>query len=426
MNPESNHWLFDYFVELGASESAASYLNLATLFLAMILIAILADFIIWRVLRVISTRMARSTKTNFDDILISNRVPRKLAHIIPLLLVMELTPYVFTDFEYAEELFTKAVLILAVILVIQIAKYSLLSIRDYLKQLPRFRDKPIDSFIQVFMIFASIAGIMTIFAIITETTIWKFFTALGAASAVILLIFRDSILGLVASIQVSANDMVRIGDWISFEKYGADGDVIEINLATVKVQNWDKTITTIPTYALISDSFKNWRGMQDSGGRRIKRALILKQESVHFLTNAEVNDLKKIDLIRNYLDDRVQKIDRYNEERNVNRALMINGRNLTNLGIFRKYVESYLENHTAINKEMTMMTRQLAPTPQGIPLEIYVFSKDKRWQNYEFIMADIFDHLISAVPYFGLEIFELPSSLLPGNLGSKGNVSQPV
>ena len=166
--------------------------------------------------------------------------------------------------------------------------------------------------------------------------------------------------------------------------------------------------------------------MQDSGGRRIKRALILKQESVHFLTNPEVNDLKKIDLIRNYLDDRVQKIDRYNEDRNVNRALMINGRNLTNLGVFRKYVESYLENHTAINKEMTMMTRQLAPTPQGIPLEIYVFSKDKRWQNYEFIMADIFDHLISAVPYFGLEIFELPSSLLPGNFGSKGNVSQPV
>ncbi|MBT8323042.1 MAG: mechanosensitive ion channel family protein, partial [Eudoraea sp.] len=232
MNPESNHWLFDYFVELGVSESAASYLNLATLFLAMILIAILADFIIWRVLRVVSTRMARSTKTNFDDILISNRVPRKLAHIIPLMLIIELTPWVFTDFEYAEELFTKAVLILAVILVIQIAKYSLLSIRDYLKQLPRFRDKPIDSFIQVFMIFASIAGIMTIFAIITETTIWKFFTALGAASAVILLIFRDSILGLVASIQVSANDMVRIGDWISFEKYGADGDVIEINLAT--------------------------------------------------------------------------------------------------------------------------------------------------------------------------------------------------
>ncbi|MBT8178816.1 MAG: mechanosensitive ion channel [Eudoraea sp.] len=420
MNPESNHWLFDYFVELGVSESAASYLNLATLFLAMILIAILADFIIWRVLRVVSTRMARSTKTNFDDILISNRVPRKLAHIIPLMLIIELTPWVFTDFEYAEELFTKAVLILAVILVIQIAKYSLLSIRDYLKQLPRFRDKPIDSFIQVFMIFASIAGIMTIFAIITETTIWKFFTALGAASAVILLIFRDSILGLVASIQVSANDMVRIGDWISFEKYGADGDVIEINLATVKVQNWDKTITTIPTYALISDSFKNWRGMQDSGGRRIKRALILKQESVHFLTDTEVDELKKIDLIRKYLGDRVQKIEQYNQDRKVNRELMINGRNLTNLGVFRKYVETYLENHTAINKEMTMMTRQLAPTPQGIPLEIYVFSKDKRWQNYEFIMADIFDHFISAVPYFGLEIFELPSSLQPGNSGFTG------
>ena len=252
---------------------------------------------------------------------------------------------------------------------------------------------------------------MTIFAIVTDTTIWKFLAALGTASAVLLLIFKDTILGLVASIQVSANDMVRIGDWISFEKYGADGDVIEINLATVKVQNWDKTITTIPTYALIADSFKNWRGMQESGGRRIKRALILKQESVHFLNDQQIKDLQEIDLIKNYLIDRNEKINKHNEEHNANKSLMINGRNMTNLGVFRKYVETYLENHSAVNKEMTMMTRQLAPTPQGIPLEIYVFSKDKRWQNYEFIMADIFDHLISAVPYFGLEIFELPSSL---------------
>ncbi|MBT8320932.1 MAG: mechanosensitive ion channel family protein, partial [Eudoraea sp.] len=303
------------------------------------------------------------------------------------------------------------VLILGGILVIQITKSVLLSIRDYLKSLPRFRDKPIDSFIQVFMIFAWLAGIMTIFAIITDTTIWKFLTALGAASAVILLIFKDTILGLVASIQVSANDMVRIGDWISFDKYGADGDVIEINLATVKVQNWDKTITTIPTYALISDSFKNWRGMQDSGGRRIKRSVILKQDSVHFLNAKEIENLKEIALVKNYLVDRSEKINQFNEERNVDKSLMINGRNLTNLGVFRKYVETYLENHSAVNKEMTMMTRQLQPTPKGIPLEIYVFSKDKRWQNYEFIMADIFDHLISAVPYFGLEIFELPSSL---------------
>jgi miniconductance mechanosensitive channel len=205
--------------------------------------------------------------------------------------------------------------------------------------------------------------------------------------------------------------MVRLGDWVTMDKYGADGDVIEINLATVKVQNWDKTITTIPTYALISDSFKNWRGMQESGGRRIKRSLILKQESVHFLNEGEIEELKKISIIKDYLKERSEKINQFNKDRNVDKSLMINGRNMTNLGVFRKYVQTYLENHTAVNQEMTMMTRQLQPTPQGIPLEVYVFSKDKRWQNYEFIMADIFDHLISAVPYFGLEVFELPSSL---------------
>ena len=418
MNPESKHWLFDYFTGLGVSESAATYLNLTVLLLATILLAFLIDFILWRVLRIISVRMARSTKTNFDDILITNRVPRKLAHVVPLLLIHELVSWVFFDFPYARTIALKVVMILGVYLVISITKRVLLSIRDYLKGLPRYQDKPIDSFIQVFMIFASVAGVMTIFAIITDTTIWKFFTALGAASAVIILIFKDSILGLVASIQVSANDMVRIGDWITFEKYGADGDVIEINLATVKVQNWDKTITTIPTYSLISDSFKNWRGMQESGGRRIKRALILKQESIHFLNEEQVEGLKKIDLIRNYLVDRSEKINQYNTEKKVNRELRVNGRNLTNIGVFRKYVETYLQNHTAVNKDMTMMTRQLAPTPQGIPMEIYVFSKDKRWQNYEFIMADIFDHLISAVPYFGLEIFELPSSLQ--SLATKG------
>ncbi len=424
MIPESNHGLFDYFVGLGIPESTAVYVNFGTLFLAMLLMAFLVDLILWRILRVVSVRIARTTKTNFDDILITNRVPRKLAHIIPLLLVLEMLPWVFTDFEYAKNLSIKTVYIIAVVLVIRISKSFLLSIRDYLKSLPRFKDKPVDSFIQVFMVFAWLAGFMTIFAIITDTTIWKFLAALGTASAVLLLIFKDTILGLVASIQVSANDMVRIGDWISFEKYGADGDVIEINLATVKVQNWDKTITTIPTYALISDSFKNWRGMQESGGRRIKRALILKQESVHFLTDQEINNLQEIELIKSYLVDRSEKINKHNEEHNANKSLMINGRNMTNLGVFRKYVETYLENHSAVNKEMTMMTRQLAPTSQGIPLEVYVFSKDKRWQNYEFIMADIFDHLISAVPYFGLEIFELPSSLTIGK--DEGNVEKTI
>jgi miniconductance mechanosensitive channel len=260
------------------------------------------------------------------------------------------------------------------------------------------------------MIFAWVLGGLAIFAILTETTIWKFFTALGAASAIILLIFKDSILGLVASIQVSINDMVRIGDWITFDKYGADGDVVEISLATVKVQNFDKTITTIPTYALISDSFKNWRGMQESGGRRIKRPILISQKSIRFLTDQDVDELKKIERVRPYLIDRMDKIKTHNESHEVDKSLAINGRNLTNFGVYRKYIQEYLEQHPAVHKGMTLMVRQLQPEPHGIPLEIYVFSSDKRWENYEYIMADIFDHLLAALPFFGLEVFEWPTS----------------
>jgi len=283
------------------------------------------------------------------------------------------------------------------------------TIRDYFRTLPRLKDKPIESYIQVLLIITWLIGILLIFAVLTNNPIWKFITALGAASAIFLLIFKDTILGFVASIQVSANDMLRIGDWITFEKYGADGDVIEINLATVKVQNFDKTITTIPTYALISDSFKNWRGMSESEGRRIKRSLNLKMESVSFLLPEKVNELKNIQLISGYLNSRQRIIDDFNKNNKIDKQLLINGRNLTNLGVFRKYIETYVEKHSAINTEMSLMVRQLAPTTQGIPIEIYAFSKDKRWQNYEYIMADIFDHLIAAVPYFGLELFELPS-----------------
>ncbi|MFP2994847.1 mechanosensitive ion channel domain-containing protein [Spongiivirga sp. MCCC 1A20706] len=409
MEKKLSHILYDYLIKIGANESTASYFNMAALFLSMLLLVFICDYVIWKLLRFISSRIAKRSKTNFDDLLIANKLPRFLAHIFPLLLAIEMIPWVFIDFQYVENVMIKIAYILGVVLVLKIVRSLLNTIKDHLKTLSSFKDKPIDSYIQVFMIFAWVAGIMTVFAIITETTIWKFFTALGAASAIILLIFKDTILGFVASIQVSINDMVRIGDWITFEKYGADGDVVEINLATVKVQNFDKTITTIPTYALISDSFKNWRGMNESGGRRIKRALIIKQESVAFLTDEQINELKKIHLISSYLESRGAKISEYNAAHQIDKSIAINGKNLTNLGVFRKYVETYVENHSAINKDMTVMVRQLPPSTQGIPIEIYAFSSDKRWKNYEYIIADIFDHLIASITYFDLELFELPS-----------------
>ena len=342
--------------------------------------------------------------------MVNNKVFRNLAHIIPLLVAIEYVPMVFSDFPYWENIVVKGLNILGILITLWVAKSLLNTFKDYFKTLANFKDKPIDSYIQVFMIFAWAIGLFSIFAIIAGITIGSFLTGLGAVSAVIILVFRDTILGFVASIQVSINDMVRIGDWISFEKYGADGDVVEINLATVKVQNWDKTITTIPTYALISDSFKNWRGMMDSGGRRIKRALHIKVNSVNYLTPDAIEGLKQIDVLKNYLTKKQIEIDAFNKSNEVNKDLLLNGRNLTNLGVLRKYMLTYIENHSGVNKDMTIMVRQLAPSPEGIPLEIYAFSSDKRWQNYEYIMADIFDHFIAAIPYFDLEIFEYPNN----------------
>jgi miniconductance mechanosensitive channel len=393
----------------GLSENAAKYLNMVALLLALLFVVFLIDFLIRKLLIRTFNEFAMRSKTNFDDFLISNKVPRNIAHIIPFVIALEFAPDIFSDFPQFETYVEKGLQVFAILLILWVVRSLLNTVKEYFKTLPRLKDKPIDSYIQVFMIFAWLAGFMSAIAIITGIPFFTFLTGLGAASAVIILVFRDTIMGFVASIQVSINDMVRIGDWITFEKYGADGDVIEINLATVKVQNFDKTITTIPTYALISDSFKNWRGMMNSDGRRIKRAINIKLSGISYLTNDEVTKLKDIQLIKAYLETRSTDIEKYNNEVGANKNLAINGRNLTNIGVFRKYIQTYIEKHSAINKDMTIMVRQLAPTSQGLPIEIYAFSNDKRWVNYEYIMADVFDHALAALPYFNLEVFEFPS-----------------
>lgn len=404
------HFFYDKFILSGMSESLAEYLNMIILLIGLLLILIITDYLTRKIIVVTFTQFSEKTNTHFDDLLVKNKAPRNIAHIIPVIIADNLLNNVFIHFEYARNIAEKGLEVFGVLLTLWIVRSLLHTFKDFFKTLPSLKDKPIDSYIQVFMIFAWVIGFMFSFVILTDTKITTFLTTLGAASAVIILVFKDTIMGFVASIQVATNDMVRIGDWITFEKFGADGDVTEINLATVKVQNFDKTITTIPTYALISDSFKNWRGMTDSGGRRIKRALIIKQESVKYLTNEEIDTLKKIQLLTSYLDKRQKDIITYNERNSADKNLLINGKNLTNMGVFRKYMETYVENHSAINEEMTIMVRQLAPSSQGIPIEIYAFSKDKDWKNYEYIMADIFDHLVASVSYFQLQLFELPSN----------------
>lgn len=406
------HYFYDHFMSLGLSEVSAKYLNMLCLLIILVIILFITDRIARRLIINISNRFSENTKTNFDDLLVSHRAPRRVAHLVPLILTIKLFPVVFHDFPHFEGYIIMLIKVYGILLTIWIIRSILNTFESYFKTLPRLKDKPIDSYIQVAMLFIWIIGVASILAILINLSFLKFFTTLGAASAILLLIFKDTILGFVASIQVAINDSVRIGDWITMEKYGADGSVIEINLSTVQVQNFDMTITNIPTYALISDSYKNWRGMQSSGGRRIKRALILKAKSIKYLTEDDINKLKGIQLISGYLENRQKDIINFNTERQIDKSVLINGRNLTNLGVFRKYMQTYIENHSAVNKDMTIMVRQLEPTPHGLPLEIYCFSSDKRWENYEYIMSDIFDHALAAVPYFDLEVFEYPTKFV--------------
>ncbi len=401
------NWANNFFLEFGFSENVASYGNLVVNTIVLIIIAFLLDYIFKRILIYTLSVMASRTKTKFDDILVSNKTAKYIAHLVPLLFVFKTVPIILRDFTRWEILFEKGVKIYIIFLSLWIIRSVFNALKDFLKEKPRFSDKPIDSYIQVIMILLWMFGAFSFLSVLFSIDETTFLAAFGSISAIIILVFRDTILGFVASISVSVNDMVRIGDWITMEKFGADGDVIEINLATVKVRNFDNTTTTIPTYSLISDSFRNWRGMLKSDGRRIKRHVLIRSKSVRFVTPEELEKFKKIQHLTSYIEHRQADIDKFNSANAIDKSVIINGRNLTNLGLFRKYLTQYVQNHSGINKDMMLMIRHLQPTEKGIPLEIYCFSKDKVWENYEYIMADILDHVIASVAYFDLELFEL-------------------
>jgi len=414
---------FTYFYKLlinnGLSEETAKHLNVLINAAILTIVLLVLNYIIKRIIVRAFKALTNKTKSTYDDFLVKSNFPKYVARIIPFFILRAFLPALLADFESLKIYSERITDVYLIILIVWIFRSIVKASTNYLRHKDQFKDKTLDSYAQILIIFIWFIGLINIFSVLTGQDIITFLTTLGAASAILLLVFKDSILGFVASIQVSVNDMVRIGDWISVEKYGADGDVTEINLTTVKVSNWDKTITTIPTYALISDSFKNWRGMQDSGGRRIKRALTVKLTSVKFLEGRDLERFSKIQLIAPFIEHRQKDINEYNSANNIDNALMVNGRNQTNLGLFRKYCDLYLNKHPALNKEMTIMTRHLEPNNKGIPIEIYAFSNDKQWVNYEHIMADIFEHLIAAIPYFDLELFQEPSSKDLQDLNSK-------
>ncbi|MGB0395789.1 MAG: mechanosensitive ion channel family protein [Flavobacteriaceae bacterium] len=402
--------LLDFYQRLGINQSMAEDLEAITFGLIVVLMAFIFWLVSKRILRLIFLKISKRTKSKFDDFLIKNKIPETLSFFPPLFILIGFLPQSLISFPLLEQPVASLLEILGAIVTIILVRRLLNSFKDFFKTLKNFKDKPIDSYIQVIMIFVWFIGIMFVFSILSGKDIGTFLATLGALSAVILLIFKDSILGFVASIQVTINDTVRIGDWITMKSYNADGDVIEINLSTVKVQNFDNTITSIPTYKLVSDSFVNWRGMSESGGRRIKRALLIRVSSIHFVDDLHLQKLLKIERIAPFITQRKKEIEAENNAQQADKSLLLNGRNMTNIGLFRRYALAYLQNHPEINNELTVMVRQLAPTPQGVPIEVYVFVKDKVWVNYERIMSDIFDHLLAAIPFFELECFEYTSS----------------
>ncbi|WP_264530073.1 mechanosensitive ion channel family protein [Flavobacterium sp. N502540] len=405
------NFLYPIFRDWGMSRNIASYVSLVFNIAIMVILAYAIYYFAKFVLVTLTAIFAQRTKTKFDDYLIHNKTTKYTAYLIPFFFIYKAVPIILDKYEYWEAVFGKIVGVYIVLLGLWITRTIFNALRDYLKQKPEYSDKPIDSFVQVIMIVLWIFGVAIIISKLFGIKQGELLTILGTLSAIIILIFRDTILGFVSSVQVAINDMVRIGDWITMDKFGADGDVIEINLTTVKVRNFDNTITTIPTYALSSDSFQNWRGMQKSDGRRIKRHVLIKSSSIRFLNDEDLNQMKKVQLISSYIETRQSEIDKYNEVRGIDKTLALNGRNMTNLGLFRKYIMQYLVTHPGLNKDMHMMCRQLQSTANGVPLEIYAFSSDKRWANYEYIMSDIFDHIMASVEYFDLEIFELPSKI---------------
>lgn len=419
----------DYFSNISGVEHFAKPLAALLCIIIIIIIAWFSHFLTRKIILRIVARIARKTKTDWDDILVKNKVFNGLAHLVPAFILYytanfsyppvhqplsELAPGVLAELS-KEYYFTLSAILLKIakvyftIIIVYVGNTVLNSGMDIYNTTEYSHHRPVKGYVQLVKILIYfMAGIMIV-SVLLERDPTVLLAGLGAMAAVLLLVFKDTILGFVASIQLSANEMVKIGDWIEMRSHGADGTVMDITLNTVKVQNWDKTISTIPTYALVAESFNNWKGMEESGGRRIKRSVSIDTGSIKFCDEAMLGRFEKFLLIRDYVKEKEKEVREFNKSKNISDEDVISGRRQTNVGIFRKYLEVYLHQHPMINQEMTFLVRQLHPTPTGLPIEIYVFCKDKAWANYEAIQADIFDHIYAVIPEFELRVFQEPS-----------------
>ena len=355
------------------------------------------------------SRATKIQQFDWDDAIVDNNVVGRLVQVIPALIIFVGIAFVPGLADTVVTL-TRNVAMAYMVLVLTLAATALLSAGNQIySSLPVARDRPLKGFVQLLQIVVWILGAVLIVSAILDRSPLLLLSGFGAMTAILLLVFRDTILSLVASVQLTAQDMVRVGDWIEMPQFGADGDVIDVQLHTVKVQNWDKTITTIPTHRLITDSFKNWRGMSQAGGRRIKRAVHLDVSSIRFMTPEEIERFRRFVLLEDYIDRKEKELADYNKGLARQVDADVNQRRLTNIGTFRAYAFNYLKHHPNIRQDMTLLVRQREPGPQGLPLEIYCFTKTTAWADYENIQSDIFDHLLAIVPEFGLRVYQQPA-----------------
>lgn len=401
-------WTYDFLVRVGLISDTSSYLDNIVILLLIIAVTVGIDYTCRYIFLGMFKRLARNTKNKLDDLIVERKIINKMMHIIPAILIYILLPFAFSGEESPRVLamLQRFCMIYIISVSLRFINSSLNLLNDIYSKKEAFKDKPLKGFVQVLQVTVFFIGIILIISILINKSPVSLLAGLGASAAILMLVFKDTILGFVAGIQLSANDMLRAGDWITMNKYGADGTVIEVTLNAVKVRNFDNTITTIPPYALVSDAFQNWRGMSESPGRRIKRSVNIDMNSVCFCTPDMLEKFRKISLITDYIEGKEQELHEYNVEHHIDGSIWVNGRRQTNLGVFRAYLVRYLRSLPDVSKELTCMVRHLQPTETGIPIELYCFSSNKAWVEYEGIQADIFDHILAVIPEFGLSVFQ--------------------
>jgi miniconductance mechanosensitive channel len=398
-----------WLAEQGLSPNSAAIVIALFAAVVVLLVATLAYLVAKKIILRLVRSTAKRTKTHWDDALVESKVFARLALLVPGVVVHVMAASAFADYPTLVSSVKTAAFVYVAVVAMSVFDALLDGVLKIYRTHEVSKRVPINPFLQVLRIAVYFVGGIVILAILLGKSPVVLFSGLGAFTAVLMLIFKDSILNFVAGLQLISNNMVRRGDWIEMPRYGADGDVVEVSLNTVKVQNWDKTISTVPTYALITDSFKNWRGMEESGGRRIKRAVHIDVTSIKFCDTEMLERFKRIQFITEYVQRKLDEVTEYNKEHVDDDSLLVNGRHLTNVGTFRAYLEAYLRHHPKINQGMTFLVRQLAPGERGLPIEIYVFSSDQAWANYEAIQAGIFDHILAVIPLFDLRVFQTPT-----------------